>query len=144
MRITNFTDFGLRTLIYLACLPEGQLSNITEVSKAYNSSQNHMTKVIGQLRKSGYIEALRGKGGGIRLAMPPEKITIGQVIKELEFHNDGMDCTSTSCPLLPLCKLKIGLSEALEDFFISMDRYTLADLVTDKDAISKILKISSN
>lgn len=143
MRITSFTDFGLRTLIYLACLPKGQLSSITEVSSAYDVSHNHMTKVIGQLRKSGYVEALRGKGGGIRLAVSPDQIRIGQVIKELEVHHDGVDCRSTACPLLSCCDLKKGLSEAMESFFTSMDKYTLADLVKDKSAISKAIKIEN-
>ena len=142
MRITSFTDYGLRTLMYLACLPEGQLSSITEVSELYNASHNHMTKVIGQLRKSGYIEAQRGKGGGIRLAISPEQIRIGEVIRELENHQDGVDCTSTSCPLLPCCKLKGAISEAMDNFFNTMDKYTLSDFVKDKSMMSNILHIS--
>lgn len=142
MRITNFTDYGLRTLIYLACLPKGQLSSITEVSTAYSASQNHMTKVIGQLRKCGYIEALRGKGGGIRLAIPPEKIFIGQVIKELEFKSDGVDCVSTSCVLQPHCILKGALFDAMDNFFIYMNQYTLSDLVQNKKEICQVIKIN--
>lgn len=143
MRITSFTDYGLRVLMYLACLPEGQLSSIGEVSELYNASRNHMTKIIGQLRKSGYIEAQRGKGGGIRLAISPAKILIGYVIKELEFHNDGVDCKSTSCSLIPFCKLKGAISEAMDSFFATMNEYTLADFVKDKSVASHILHISN-
>lgn len=128
--------------MYLACLPEGQLSSITEVSKLYNASHNHMTKVIGQLKKSGYILARRGKGGGIRLAISPDKIFIGSVIKALEFHNDGVDCKSESCSLFAFCKLKGAISEAMNSFFTTMDKYTLADFVKDKTVVYQILTLN--
>lgn len=139
MRITSFTDYGLRTLIYLACLPKEELSSVPKVSKIYHVSQNHMTKVIGQLKKRGYIEALRGKGGGIRLAAPPESIRIGQVMRDLEPHTDGVDCLNSPCVLLPACKLKLALAEAMDSFFATMDNYTLADLIEDKQVMSQVL-----
>ncbi|WP_373944713.1 Rrf2 family transcriptional regulator [Vibrio chagasii] len=139
MRITSFTDYGLRTLIYLACLPKDELSSVPKVSQVYKVSQNHMVKVIGQLKKLGYIEALRGKGGGIRLAVSPEQVRIGRVMRELEPHTDGVDCLSSPCVLLPKCKLKAALAEAMESFFSTMDQYTLADLVENKEVASQIL-----
>jgi Rrf2 family nitric oxide-sensitive transcriptional repressor len=139
MRITSFTDYGLRTLIYLACLPKDELSSVPKVSQVYKVSQNHMVKVIGQLKKLGYIEALRGKGGGIRLAVSPEQVRIGRVMRELEPHTDGVDCLSSPCVLLPKCKLKVALAEAMESFFSTMDQYTLADLVENNEVASQIL-----
>lgn len=142
MRITSFTDFGLRTLIYLGALPSGQLSSITEVSALYDASHNHMTKVIGQLRKCGYVKALRGKGGGICLALPAEQIRIGEVMRALEVHLDGVDCSTTECRLLPHCKLKQAIKKGMESFFNTMNEYTLADIVEDKLQLHNLLEIS--
>ncbi|MCV6609380.1 MAG: Rrf2 family transcriptional regulator [Amphritea sp.] len=139
MRLTAFTDFGLRTLMYLASLEEEQLSSVSEVASIYNVSQNHMVKVIGQLAKLGYVQTIRGKNGGIRLAMKPADINIGDVIAKMENHLDGVDCISTSCQLIPCCELKHALAEAMNAFLDTMRRYTLADLVANKSELIPLM-----
>lgn len=135
MRLTAFTDFGLRTLMYLTHLPENQLSSVPEVAKIYNASQNHFVKVIGQLTKLGYVQSIRGKNGGIRLAKKPEDINIGAVIRALENHLDAVDCEKTACRLNPGCELKQALSIAMDAFLSIMDNYTLRDIVKNKSQL---------
>ncbi|SER10754.1 transcriptional regulator, BadM/Rrf2 family [Amphritea atlantica] len=139
MRLSAFTDFGLRTLMYLATLEEARLSSVAEVSAVYQVSQSHMVKVIGQLAKLGYVQTIRGKNGGIRLAQSPESINIGDVIEQLENHLDGVDCLSTSCQLLPCCELKKALMEGMRAFINTMRQYTLADLMVNKRQLIPLL-----
>lgn len=135
MRLSTYTDFGLRTLMYLATLPEGQLSSAAEVSSVYNISLNHLVKVAGQLKKLGYLEATRGKNGGICLALSAQDINVGLVIRQLENHLDGVDCSSTNCKLVPVCRLRKALALAMEDFLKVMDGYSLADLIANKEQL---------
>ncbi|MCG6202106.1 Rrf2 family transcriptional regulator [Psychromonas antarctica] len=138
MRLTTFTDLGLRTLMYLAQLPAGQLSSVAEVSKVYNISQNHMVKIAGKLKKHGYLTAIRGKNGGICLAQPQADINIGQVIRDMENHLDAVDCKTSSCQLMANCELKKALSNAMDAFLNVMDDYSLTDLVTNKQQIIQV------
>lgn len=142
MRITTFTDFSLRTLIYLASLPPGQMSSVQQVSKVYNVSQNHMVKVVGKLKKLGYIHAQRGKGGGISIAQAPEDINIGHVIAQMENHMDGVDCNAPACQLAPCCELRKALMVGMQAFIAAMENYTLADIMTNKDQLSPLLFIN--
>jgi len=139
MRLTTFTDLGLRTLMYLASLPPKQLSSVAQVSNVYNISKNHMVKIVGQLSKYGYITAIRGKNGGICLALPQDKINIGNVIRHLENHLDGVDCMTSSCQLQECCELKKALAKAMGAFLSTMDSYTLADLVINKQQLTQFL-----
>lgn len=139
MRLSAFTDFGLRTLMYLASLEGERLSSVAEVSTVYQVSQSHMVKVIGQLAKLGYVQTIRGKNGGIRLAASPESINIGEVIEQLENHLDGVDCTTTACQLLPCCELKKALTEGMRAFIDTMRTYTLADLMVNKSQLIPLL-----
>lgn len=143
MRITTFTDFSLRTLIYLASLPAEQLSSVQQVSKVYNVSQNHMVKVVGKLRKLGYIHAQRGKGGGICLAMKPEEINIGRVIAQMENHMDGVDCNAPACQLASCCELRKALAVGMQAFIDAMKNYTLADLLVNQEELSTLLFINT-
>ncbi len=129
MRLSTFTDYGLRCLMYLASLPPEQLSSVAEVSEAYNISKNHIVKVVGQLNKAGYIKAIRGKNGGVYLALKPEDINVGKVIRHLEKNLDGVDCSTSDCQLVQCCKLKQAVAIAMEAFIETMENYTLADLI---------------
>lgn len=137
MRLTAFTDIGLRTLMYLSSLPSGQLSSVTEISQVYDISKNHTVKIVGQLGKHGYITTIRGRNGGVCLARSPAKINIGSVIRCLESHLDGVDCVTSSCQLVGACELKKALATAMEAFLATMDNYTLADLVVNKEQLNK-------
>lgn len=126
MQLTSFTDYGLRALIYMATLPEGRLTNITEVTDTYGVSRNHMVKIINQLSRAGFVAAIRGKNGGIRLGMHPRNIIIGDVVRKLE-PLQLVDCER--CTITPACRLKKALNDAVQLFLKELDGYTLADLV---------------
>lgn len=135
MKLTTYTDFGLRTLMYLATLPEGELSSVAHVAKLYDVSRNHLVKVVNQLAREGYVKAIRGKNGGIRLGQAAADINVGQVIRSLENNLDGIDCGSPACYLVKVCRLKDALKEAMEAFLGVMEAYTLADLISNRDEL---------
>lgn len=132
MRLTNYTDFSLRVLIYLASKKPGELSNITEIAEAYDISRNHLTKVIHELGKMGVIHTIRGRGGGIKLALPPEKINIGEIVRKTEEDFKLVECFGdgpSSCVISPVCGLKHVLNRALFAYLAVLNEYTLADIV---------------
>ncbi len=140
MQFTHFTDYSLHTLIYLGA-QQSTLATISEVAEQYGISQSHLTKVVHQLANRGYIQTTRGKGGGMRLARLPQLINIGDVVREMEGNINLVECFNAknqSCPLLPACILKSVLAEARKNFFDTLDRYTLADLLTNKSSLRKI------
>ncbi|MCU5773627.1 nitric oxide-sensing transcriptional repressor NsrR [Erwiniaceae bacterium BAC15a-03b] len=140
MQLTSFTDYGLRALIYLASLPADQMTSITEVSETYDVSRNHMVKIINQLSRTGYVAAVRGKNGGIRLGRPAEDIVIGQVVREME-PLQLVNCTSEFCHITSACRLKKALYDAVQCFLLELDKYTLADLVEDNHPLYKLLLV---
>ena len=142
MRLTTYTDMGLRALIYLAIQPEGQLSRIQDVTDIYNASHNHMVKVVSHLTQVGLVRGVRGKGGGICLNRPAESIKVGEAIRLLEKHLDVVDCYSRDCRIVGYCRLQGAFSEAMESFLTTLDKYTLADMVVDKDGLSQVLTIA--
>ena len=136
MQLTRFTDYGLRTLIYLCALPSERLASIDEVCEAFDLSRNHVTKIVHKLGTEGYITTLRGKGGGIRLALPPATINLGDVVRSLEPNMLPVNCYEPhQCTLLPACDLKHIFSEAMEAFMNELDKHTLEDLVNPKKVI---------
>ena len=139
MRLTTFTDIGLRALIYLATRPEGYKSSITEVTEAYDLSRNHVVKVVHQLARAGLIHSIRGKGGGIMLGKPADEIRIGQVVVALEESLQVVDCSKPVCKILPACRLKGILQEGVDAFINVLDQYTLEDLISNKDALIPLL-----
>ncbi|ELY2622734.1 nitric oxide-sensing transcriptional repressor NsrR [Cronobacter malonaticus] len=140
MQLTSFTDFGLRALIYMASLPEGRMTNISEVTEVYGVSRNHMVKIINQLSRAGYVTAVRGKNGGIRLGKPAATIRIGDVVRELE-PLSIVNCSSAFCHITPACRLKQVLGDAVARFLQELDNYTLADLVQENQPLYKLLLV---
>ena len=131
MRLTRYSDYSLRVLIYLALRPE-QLATIDEISKAYDISKAHLTKVVHDLGRAGYLETVRGRGGGLRLARALDEIGVGDVVRHAEGSFDLVECfdpASNTCRLESACTLHGVLEEALEAFLATLDQYTLADLV---------------
>jgi Rrf2 family nitric oxide-sensitive transcriptional repressor len=129
VKLTRYTDYALRVLMHLAARPE-RLSSIGEIARSYGISQNHLMKVVHDLRKAGYVAAVRGRTGGIRLAKPPSEINVGEVVRHTEEGFDLVDCGS--CIIAPACGLTGVLGEALRAFMHTLDRHTLADLVADR------------
>lgn len=128
MRLTSFTDFGLRALMRLAGDPDRSFTT-DEIAAEFAISRNHLTKVIRDLASAGYITTQRGAKGGMRLARPAQSITLGEVVRSLENRHALVDCfrpEGCSCALLPDCRLKSRLASAQEAFIRDLDRTTLA------------------
>jgi Rrf2 family nitric oxide-sensitive transcriptional repressor len=141
MRLTTFSDYTLRVLIYLG-VNEASLATIADIARAYGISENHLMKVVHFLGQRGYVETVRGKGGGMRLARAPDKINVGAVVRETEENLKLVECfdeTSSECRIGPACMLRGALGHALDAFFESLDRHTLADLLTPKGKLAKAL-----
>lgn len=129
MQLTKQTDFAFRTLMYLARLPEGELGNIQQLCAFYDISPNHLAKVVVKLGHLGYIETLRGKGGGIRLAAGAKTLPLSRVVEAFETSLSPVNCHNPPCQLLPGCTLKGVLNEAMQAFLAVLGRYTLEDLM---------------
>lgn len=144
MYITRYTDYSLRALIYLA-LKGDNISTIREIAESYQISKNHLMKVAQELNAKGYLLAVRGKNGGLRLKNPPEEINIGKLVRDIEQDLAIVECFSThGCAITPACQLKMAFAEALEAFFKVLDQYSLADLLPEqqKPALIKLLQIT--
>lgn len=138
MRLTRYTDYALRVLMHVAAAD--RLVSISEMADAYGISRNHLTKVVHQLGKAGYLASIRGRGGGVRLARSPEEINIGQVIRSTEEGFELVDCAN--CIISPVCGLTAVVGEALAAFLAVFDTYTLADILSQPDALLKHLSMN--
>ncbi len=147
MRLTNYTDYSLRVLIYLASQEPAKLSNIKEIAEAYGISKNHLMKVTHELGKMGVIDTVRGRNGGIRLALPPEEINIGAIVRKTEDDFQIVECFNDeggACILSPVCGLKHLLKNALSAYLDVLDQYTLADIVHNQLKYRSILNSAIN
>jgi Rrf2 family transcriptional regulator, nitric oxide-sensitive transcriptional repressor len=129
MRLTAFTDFGLRALMRLAGEPTRSFST-NEIANEFGISRNHLTKVVRDLAEGGFVTTQRGAGGGFRLARPPQSITVGDVVRTLEQRHAVVECFRAdggACVLSPRCRLKPKLAAAREAFMRELDATTLAE-----------------
>ncbi|MBD8014849.1 Rrf2 family transcriptional regulator [Microbacterium sp. APC 3898] len=143
MRLTMYTDFSLRVLIYLGTKEPDKLTTIQEISEAYNISKNHLTKVTFELGKAGFIQTVRGRGGGIRLADLPQNINVGTVVRRMEDDFNLVECFDSAtnrCPISPICGLRGVLGKALHAYLSVLDEYTLEDLLFNKEGLREILQ----
>ncbi len=143
MRLTSFTDYSLRVLLYLAARP-GNRATIGEIAGAFDISENHLMKVAHFLGKADFLVTSRGKHGGLSLARPAEKINLGQLVRLTETRALPAECFdrhTNRCVIAPVCQLKGALMEAVKAFNSVLDRYTLADITGNRDALGKILFI---
>ena len=138
MRLTRYTDYAMRVLLYLGARPE-RLSSIAEISAAYRISQNHLMKVVNDLARAGYVASVRGRSGGIRLGAPAESINVGKVVRHTEDDFRLADCPS--CVIAPVCGLQGALNEALEAFMAVLDSYSLADLLAKRGEMRTLFGI---
>jgi len=140
MRLTTFSDYSMRVMMYLG-LQHGQLVTISDIAQAYNISENHLTKVVHQLAQRGYVETVRGKGGGLRLVRDPNTVNIGEMIRDSEGDTNLLPCLDTdgTCCIQPSCKLMGILHEAQAALFEVLDKYTLADLLIQEALLTRIL-----
>ena len=135
MRLTRYTDYALRVLLYLGARPE-RLCSIGEIARAYGISQNHLMKVVNDLANAGYVASVRGRSGGVRLGMAPEAINIGAVVRHTEDGFEVVDCGS--CVIAPVCGLTRVLDDAVRAFLSVLDSYTVGDLLNRRDALNEI------
>lgn len=129
MRLTRYTDYALRVLMYLGARDD-RLCSIAEISRAYGISQNHLMKVVHDLGKAGFVATTRGRAGGIRLARPAEAIRIGEVVRHTEDGFDLVDCDD--CVIALACALPQVLNEATRAFMAVLDARTLADILSQR------------
>lgn len=130
MRLTSFTDFGLRALMRLAASPN-QIFTTEQIAEQLQISRNHLTKVVQDLVRAGFVQSIRGSGGGLKLAQDPSSIHVGEVVRFLEREHAIVECfriDGGSCILSPKCKLKAKLAKAREVFLKSLDETSLAEI----------------
>jgi Rrf2 family nitric oxide-sensitive transcriptional repressor len=139
MRLTLYTDYALRVLLYLGAR-DGQLCAISEIAKAYGISQNHLMKVVHDLGKAGYVRSTRGRFGGIALARPAADIIIGEVVRQTEDGFALVDCAT--CVIAPACGLTGALAEALAAFMAVLDGYSLAGLLAKRTEMRLLLGVT--
>lgn len=126
MKLTLYTDYAIRVLIYLG-LQRDRLAAIHEIAARYRVSENHLKKIVNQLGHAGYVETVRGRGGGVRLLMEPEDINIGAVVRLTEPDFELADCPG--CVIGGACNLTPILERATGAFLATLDAYTLADAI---------------
>lgn len=140
MQLSTFTDYSMRVMIYLG-LKHGELVTISEIAKAYRISENHLMKVVHHLAQRGYVETLRGKGGGLRLAGDAANINLGELVRESEGGGGLLHCMDeeSACCIQPACRLIGILQEAQDALFAVLGKYTLADLLQREAPLAQLL-----
>ena len=131
MQLTLYTDYSLRVLLYLAMHPDERIT-ITEIAEYFGISRNHLVKVVHNLGKIGLIQTIRGKSGGLLLAVSPDDINIATVVKQIEPHMNLLECfddATNTCPITMQCSLKGVLFQARQGFVDVLEKYTLADML---------------
>lgn len=142
MQLTQFTDYSLRALIFIALKKTS--CTIKEIAEAYDISENHLVKIVHNLSKLGLIKTTRGKHGGILMAQVPATINLGELVALLEPHFDLVPCFNkekANCCIAPACRLKGILHEAERAFRTVLDQYTLADILMNGSALGRLLRV---
>ena len=142
MKLTTFTDYSLRTLMFVATAPEGR-ATIAQVAKAFDISENHLVKVVHLLGREGLLLNTRGRGGGLALARPAKEINVGAVVRLAEGGDYPAECfhDAGNCAIAPVCRLAGVLAEALAAFYRVLDGQTLADLVENRRKLAAVMHL---
>lgn len=141
MQLTRYTDYSLRVLLYLAAMPTDDRVTAGDIAERFGIARNHLVKVVHRLGQLGYVQTIRGKGGGIVLGRDTDDICLGQVVRDMEARLDIIDCNDPPCPLAGGCMLKGILNDAGRAFLQVLDRYTLADLVRRPEPLRVMLEM---
>lgn len=145
MQLTRYTDYSLRVLIFLAVSREDMVTT-DQIARAYRISAPHLAKVVKHLVHGGYVESVRGRKGGMRLALPPGEIVLGDVVRLSEERFNLVECfdaETSECCIEAACGLARVLEEATRAFLGVLDRYTLADAVRRRSRIRQLLQIEA-
>lgn len=142
MRLTQFSDYALRLSLYLGAHPD-RLVPITDIAESYGISYHHLTKVATMLSDAGVIEAVRGRNGGLRLAMAPSAINIGWLVRQTEPDMSLVECFdhAEACPITKECRLRKALKDALRAFLQTLDEYTLADFLGNAPQQQRLVQL---
>ena len=144
MRLTVFTDYSLRVLIY-AAVDRDRLVTIDDIARAYGISKNHLRKVVHDLSQRGYLDTVQGRSGGVRLSRPAAEINVADVVRDTEQDFPLVECLGAgegACRIAPACVLRTAVSEALQAFLAALARYTIADLTRPRHALGTLLGVS--
>ncbi|WP_341312289.1 Rrf2 family transcriptional regulator [Paraburkholderia sp. IMGN_8] len=148
MRLTDYTDYSLRVLLYLAVRGEG-LSTIQDISDAYGISKNHLMKVVQQLGELGWVETVRGRNGGLRLAEQTNALTLGEIVRATESDFALVGCfpdergERRDCVITPHCRVRGALEAARNAFLAELDRHTIGDVAQPHGPLAALLGLSS-
>lgn len=145
MQLTSFTDYALRVLIYAAARPETRCQT-GDAAAAFGISRHHAVKVVNELQHLGYLETIRGREGGFTLAVPPDRIAIGAVVRRTEGSMTLVECfdpAANTCPLARACGLERVLHGAFDAFLSVLDRHTLADLIGAPRSMARVLALGT-
>lgn len=145
MRITMRTNLAIRTLMFCAVNPHITVRK-SDIAAACNASEHHLAQVIRTLGHHGFIDATRGRNGGLQLMRPPAHINIGSVFRIFEADLPFAECFSTSntCPLMDVCWLRDAISNAVDAFYRSLDKVLLSDLIDGNDRLAELLRLNIN
>ena len=137
MRLTAMTDYAMRLLMYVGEHPE-RLCTISEIAQAHGISEPHLMKITHRLAQKGWLETVRGKNGGMRLAQPAQDMRLGSIVRDTENDMALIECfqPDSKCTLTGQCRLTHIIDQALQDFLYRLDQYTLADILTQPGSIS--------
>ena len=146
MRITTRTNLAIRILMFCA-VNEGRTVRTAEIAERCNASVNHLLQVVSLLQEHGFVETIRGRTGGIRLAHPIHQVSIGRAFRVFEDNSRFAECfdpATNTCPLSATCRLRSYLTRAVEAFFHELDMVTLADLVKGNCGLNSLLDLSED
>ena len=146
MRLTAFSNFALRTLMYTA-LKNGEPASVQDIAKAYHISPNHLKKAAAEMVNHGYLKTIQGRYGGLVLAKEPKDINIGAVVRITEGNLDLVECFNpdkNTCPLISVCRLSRLFRKALKAFLDVLDEVTLADMIAHPKELKPLLNIEDN
>ena len=144
MELSQFTDYSLRALMF-AGVESDRLCSVSEIAESYGISRNHLVKVVNRLANLGYLRTVRGRGGGLELARPAEEINVGEVVRQTEPF-ELVECFGSGesrCGISGCCVLKGVLASAKTAFLKTLDRYTLADLLTPRSEMAAVFRSAS-
>jgi len=146
MRLTTYTDYALRVMMYLALKhPQGDVATISEIARAYGISRAHLMKVVNHLAQKGFIETVRGRTGGARLTRDPAKISVGELVRATEPDFAVVPChdpgAKPQCVVMPACNLRRVMSRAVAAFIESLDAVTLEETITVPKVAARLLRI---
>ncbi|QGZ61591.1 Rrf2 family transcriptional regulator [Paraburkholderia acidisoli] len=147
MRLTDYTDYSLRVMLYLA-LRRDSLATIQEISDAYGISKNHLMKVVQRLGELGWVETIRGRNGGLRIAASSLGLTVGAVVRETESDFALVSCfpdengERRTCVIEPQCRLKHALAAARDAFLAELERHTIGEIAQPASELTALLGLT--